>query len=394
MRVVVAVENFPMCSETFIQRHIDLLDADLFARRLVRGDVASLGVAGHVVAGEHVSDVRESLPAKILRRSHEVFIGPVRPRWPRKMNRLWREYVRARKPDVALAEFGPVGMAVAPFCRESEIPLVVHFHGYDASSALHWPGYSGSLPELFDTAAAVVVVSQMMRGRLESVGCPGDKLHVIPCGAPLDLFSPSAETLRQPCRFLSVARFIPGKGHLLTLRAYARCLESEPEIRLTMIGEGPLLSEAQALAGELGISDSVHFPGARPITEVRQRMSESSVFVQHSITSPSGWVEGWGVSLAEAAATGLPVIATKNGGIPDQVIDGETGYLVAEKDWEAMARKMAVLARDPALRHTLGQAARKNIEQVGNLETQVRKLRDVLEGACSRPASGAEGASS
>lgn len=383
MRVVVAVDNFPMCSETFIRRHIESLDADLFVRRVVGTDAESLGLSGHVVAGAYVSHVRESLFGKIVRRSHEVLIGPIRPTWSARMKRLWRGYVAVHNPDVALAEFGTVGVAVAPSCRESKTPLVVHFHGYDASSALGWPGYAACLPQLFETASAVVVVSRMMRRRLESVGCPSRKLHVVPCGAPLDFFSSPAETLRQPCQFLSVARFIPGKGPLLTLRAFSRCLQSDPSLHLTMIGEGPLLEVATALVAELGLSDAVDLLGPRSLEEVRQWMSRSAVFLQHSITSSSGWVEGWGVSLAEAAASGLPVIATNHGGIPDQVIDGETGFLIREGDWEAMAEKMLLLVRDPIRRHAMGEAARRNIEKVGNLAVQTGRLRQVLEEASS-----------
>jgi glycosyltransferase involved in cell wall biosynthesis len=77
------------------------------------------------------------------------------------------------------------------------------------------------------------------------------------------------------------------------------------------------------------------------------------------------------------------VIATNHGGIPDQVIDGETGFLVDEGDWEAMADRMLLLARSPMRRQTMGEAARRNIEIVGDLTVQVRKLRAVLENASS-----------
>ena len=127
-----------------------------------------------------------------------------------------------------------------------------------------------------------------------------------------------------------------------------------------------------------GMSNKVHFLSHQPIKVVQEYMSRSSAFVQHSVTTRIGHVEGWGVSIAEAASAGLPVIATNHGGIPDQVIDGETGFLVEERDWKTMADRMILLANNPELRRKMGLAGRRNIEQVGNLELQIQKLRVVL----------------
>jgi glycosyltransferase involved in cell wall biosynthesis len=105
------------------------------------------------------------------------------------------------------------------------------------------------------------------------------------------------------------------------------------------------------------------------------------VFLHPSVTTPLGQVEGWGVALAEAAASGLPVVATRSGGIPDQVVDGVTGLLVDEHDVEGLARAMEELAEDPELRQRMGVAGRANIHEVGNVQTQLAKLGDVLEQA-------------
>jgi colanic acid/amylovoran biosynthesis glycosyltransferase len=101
-------------------------------------------------------------------------------------------------------------------------------------------------------------------------------------------------------------------------------------------------------------------------------------YVQHSQTTANGWVEGWGVSMAEASGAGLPVIATRHGGIVDHQIDGVTGYLVEEGDWQAMARRMKELAESPKLRAELGANGRAHIHKVGNLDIQLRKLVNTL----------------
>ena len=182
-----------------------------------------------------------------------------------------------------------------------------------------------------------------------------DKLHIIPCGAPVEEFQlTNSTTVRKTCHFLSVARFVPVKGPLFTLRAFEHCFRENADIRLTMVGDGPLLKRAKAFVEKRGIDEAVVLPGQRTIDEVREHMADSDVFVQHSITDRIGAVEGWGVSLAEAASSGLPIVATNHGGIPDQVIDKNTGFLVPEGDWWAMAERMLMLAKDSKLRQSMG----------------------------------------
>jgi len=86
-----------------------------------------------------------------------------------------------------------------------------------------------------------------------------------------------------------------------------------------------------------------------------------------------------GVSMAEASAMEVPVIATRHGGIPDHQIDGVTGYLVDEGDWQGMARRMLQLIDSPKTRTEMGRAGRRHIMNVGNLDIQLSKLGDYIE---------------
>lgn len=146
---------------------------------------------------------------------------------------------------------------------------------------------------------------------------------------------------------------------MYTLRAFASCANRIPNVTLTIIGAGKQLPKAQKWVKKSGLSNNVRLLEYQPIEVECKHMSNSSDFVQHSLTTRKGWIEGWGVSMAEAAASGLPVIATNHGGIPDHVIDGKTGFLVEEGDWKTMGEMMVILASDPELRKKMGQLVAK-----------------------------------
>src|SRR4030095_662225 len=103
--------------------------------------------------------------------------------------------------------------------------------------------------------------------------------------------------------------------------------------------------------------------------------------VQHSVVAPSGDCEGTPVSILEAGATGLPVVSTRHAGIPDVVIEGDTGFLVDEGDVAGMARHMIQIARNPRLADTMGRAARKHIEQNFSKDQRIKNLWSIIEGA-------------
>jgi len=384
LRTALITHSFNAGIETFIWRHIRALAADVVVEDMDEFALKGMNSRPYVGSLCHRKQCEENLARHIARRLKEVCLGIPAPKWPKGMEAVWEQYVHERKPDVALAEFGPNGIKAMKACRRTGVPLVVHFHGYDASSLLRIKSYRKQLPTLFANAAAVVVVSRQMQQTLEQFGCPASKLHLIPCGAPIDEFPLGDEVESQPCKFLAVSSFTPVKGVLYTLRAFAQCAGQCPGVTLTMIGAGKEFQKSRSWVKRAGLSNNVHFLGDQPIGVVQEYMANSAVFVQHSIITRIGHVEGWGVSMAEAASSGMPVVATNHGGIPDHVIDGVTGFLVEERDWEAMAEQMVLLAKSPALRRKMGLAGRRNIEKVGNFELQIEKLRAVLTRAANR----------
>jgi colanic acid/amylovoran biosynthesis glycosyltransferase len=293
------------------------------------------------------------------------------------------EIIRASGTEVLLCHFGPTALQLIAVARLLRIPIVAHFHGYDLSSKLRDRRYRWSLKLNLRRFAGLVVVGQHQARLLRQLGAPARRVYVIPCGVPVSEF-PCVQRTRNstPLRFISVSRLISGKGLNYTLEAFSKVLHAGADAELLVIGGGVEHNRLHKLAASLNISHRVTFAGPLSNEAVRDELQRADVFVQHSIEAADGWIEGFGVSLAEAAAAQLPVIATRCGGIVDQVVDGETGLLVEQRDAEGMAEAMLRLALDPGLRRRLGTAGRERMERCFDTTRQIHKLENVLLTTC------------
>jgi glycosyltransferase involved in cell wall biosynthesis len=291
---------------------------------------------------------------------------------------------RERKIEAALAEYGEVGVQVMEAAERAGVPLIVHFHGYDASVTSVLEEHRETYPRMFRIASAIIAVSRAMQRKLIELGAPEKKVHYNPCGVDCDQFS-GADPGAAPPRFIAVGRFTEKKAPQITISAFAKVLNACPDARLRMIGEGPLLEQCKVLANDLGVSNSITFLGAQDQSVVEREMRSARCFVQHSVVAPSGDCEGTPVSVLEAGATGLPVVSTRHAGIPDVVLEGQTGFLVDEGDLSGMAHWMIQLAEQPELARTMGSAARKHI--MGNFSRNYRidNLWNIIESCMTSP---------
>lgn len=151
-----------------------------------------------------------------------------------------------------------------------------------------------------------------------------------------------------------------------------------------MIGDGPEMGRVRQRISKLSLENSVKIYGELSRAEALAIVNEHWVFAQHSVTAATGDQEGFAISLAEAAALELPVVSTLHNGIPEQVIDGQTGFLVKEFDYEAMAEKIIKLLLNPSLAEQMGQAGRNNISQLCQMSKRVESIYDVLAEACKK----------
>ena len=290
--------------------------------------------------------------------------------------------VRRHRPDVVMVEFGFHAVRVMELARTG-VPLAVHFRGADASAERYVKRLEQRYRRLFQLTSAVIVKNQTMRSRLISLGAQPAQLVISPSGADEQRFQ-GATPASMPPRFLAVGRFVAKKGPMDTLEAFAslRHLSHHgDDCRLVMVGDGPLLPDVRERARQLGLEQMVQFPGVLAPDAVAKEMRRARVFVQHSRTAEDGDEEGCPVSVMEAQLCGLPVVATRHGGIPDVVVDQQTGRLVEEGDRMAMAEAMALLADRPDLAGAWGAAGQRRAQArftVGHHVEQITTLLNAL----------------
>ena len=238
--------------------------------------------------------------------------------------------------------------------------------------------YGTKYSDMFQIASAIIVVSHDMKQQLLKLGVPKEKLFYNSCGADTSLFSYSDSALSLPV-FISTGRFVEKKAPHLTIMSFKKVIESCPDARLLMIGDGPLWEACKQIVKVLGMTETVQFLGPLPHMEVASLMQKARAFVQHSVTTGNGDSEGTPVAVLEAGSSGLPVISTRHAGIQDAVLDGETGLLVDEFDIDGMAKHMIRLAEDSELATRLGSAARKHICSEFSMEKSINGLWRIIE---------------
>ena len=287
--------------------------------------------------------------------------------------------IRASGAEVILCHFGHTALRVLPAARACGVPVVAHFHGLDVSSALRNRWYRASLLRSLPRFAGIVVVGSHQRQWMTDHGVPAHRVHLIPCGVPTAFFTPLPQSVpKGRIVVAAVCRLVPWKGMAETIRAIALARRQGADVELRVAGTGSQRAELETLAAQLNLTDRVTFLGGQTAEQVRELFGQSHLFVQHSLTSETGWQEGFGVSLAEAASMGLPVVATRSGGIPDQVVDGVTGVLVKERDILAMGEAIARLASDAGLREQLGRAGRARMIEHFDTDRQIERLEEVM----------------
>ena len=297
----------------------------------------------------------------------------------RKFFDLSQEYVsliKSNKIDVVLAQYGPGGVHLNSICKAANIDLIVHFHGFDASDFQTLKTYEDSYKALFQDAKKIIAVSKVMQDKLVTIGCPLDKIKVITYG-PNNLFF-NIEPKYNCETFFALGRFIDKKAPYLTILSFNEVLKKFPNAKLRMAGNGELLNTCKNMVKALQITDSVTFLGVIHPEQTIKEMENAIAFVQHSLIADDGDSEGSPVAVLEAQAAGLPVISTFHAGIPEVVLNNETGFLVIETDIYGMADAMLKILQDKKLAQKMGQAGRQRVLNNFSMEHYINSLRAVI----------------
>jgi colanic acid/amylovoran biosynthesis glycosyltransferase len=295
---------------------------------------------------------------------------------------LTRVLTRVR-PAVVHAHFGGDGWLVSRAAAGLGVPLVVTLHGYDVTRQPARVGvvgarYRRNLRTVFGRARLVLAVSEFIRDRAVALGADPDRVRVHYTGVPMPPVPAPAVPAAWDIAF--VGRLVAKKGVDDLLEAVGGLPEPRP--RTLLIGDGPLAGSLRARAAELGLDAT--FLGQQPPAVVARQLERSRIFVAPSRTAADGETEGLPTTVLEAASLGLPAVSTVHAGIPEAVVDGETGLLGREGDRAGLARNIARLLADDDLRTRLGRQARRRVEARFDLDTQTRALEDLYD-AVVRP---------
>ncbi len=280
------------------------------------------------------------------------------------------------KIDIILAEYGMTAAKSLKAIKKSSLPLIVHFHGYDAFKYDIIEEYREHYLEVFNYAKYVISVSNFMTSQLLDLGCPPEKIILNPYGPNNDFSFPTRT--EKPLNFVSVGRFCHKKAPQNTIRAFAEVVKKYPEAQLNMIGDGVLLDDCKTLIKQLNIEKSVSFLGVLTSKDISKVFANSCAFVQHSIRDEFGDAEGLPVAVLEAGLAGLPVIATRHSGIPDVIHNNMNGLLCEEGDIIQMSKNMIFICDNKEIAHQMGRNAKKHIEENYTITRHLKKLDELI----------------
>ena len=338
-RPVAAIFRSPLfnASETFVQTHAAALRR---YRPLVVGLEAKGGVWPELADRLLVAGAGEAAALRLL-----GVAGSLARR------------VAAERPRLVHAHFATDGLLALPLAEALGVPLVTTLHGFDvsrsrgallASGRLSWIRYALAGARLRRRGALFLAVSDAIRAKALAAGFPPERIVTHRSGVDLARFgrTPAPE----PGLVLHVGRLVEKKGTALLLQAMASV-----DGRLVVIGDGPLRASLERQAAGLG--ERVRFLGNLPPAEVADWMARAALLAAPSVTARDGDSEGLPTVVAEAAAASLPVVVSDHSGLPEAVVEGETGFIVPEGDAGALARALTDMLAFPDVRSRMAAAA-------------------------------------
>jgi len=287
------------------------------------------------------------------------------------------------RPDVIHAFYAiGTGLAAVLGQRSARVPMVLSFIGRDIpgpGTPFAWKYYDQLIAS---QAREVTYISDYCRNAL--MGKSVTKGRTIYGAVDVDVFDPGLDGnkirrelgIEAEARVLfALQRLAKEKNTDVLIRGMRHVLDEEPHAILVVGGKGPEMAKLVRLTGELGLADRVRFAGFVPEADLPLYYSMADVFVFHST------YETFGIVLAEAMASGRPIVSVRSSAIPEIIDDGITGLLVEVSNPEALAKGILTLLRDRELAARLGQAARDKATQMFNWERVTEQYEDTLRHA-------------
>lgn len=284
--------------------------------------------------------------------------------------------------DIVHCQFGTLSFWGMLFrtINAPQAKLVVSFRGYDISQFVQEHG-ACIYDRTFVEADLFLPNCDFFKHRLLKLGCEEKKICIHYSGIDCDRFQYEPRHLEpsQKICIATIGRLVEKKGIEYSIRAIAKIAKLYPNLEYNIVGCGALQIELERLIRELELTDIVHLLGKKDRQEIIQILQRSHIFVAPSVTARDGNQDAPVNVLKEAMAIGLPVISTYHGGIPELVEDGISGFLVPERDAEAIALKLQYLIAHPETWNIIGAAGRKRVEECFDMQKLNDELVDIYQ---------------
>jgi colanic acid/amylovoran biosynthesis glycosyltransferase len=238
----------------------------------------------------------------------------------------------------------------------------------------------GALKEKIHAAAFVRSETGTNIGYLAQF-CDGDtsKFRLTYNGVPLNSHREAPVKMERPFQLLALGRFVGKKGYDFLLQACRILADRGVEFRLTMAGDGPLRAQLGKLAQKLGIADRVHFPGFVQYDAVSELISSSDMLIMPSVVHSSGDRDGIPTVIMECLMHRVPVIATDVSGIAEVIEDGVTGFLIPEKNADAIADAVVKMVGDREAALAMAETGRSKVLELFDPERNHRKVLELYQ---------------
>jgi glycosyltransferase involved in cell wall biosynthesis len=314
----------------------------------------------------------EGVPIEVLRPAERSIFERARWKVSEAAGTLPRptvEQLKRRQPALVHAHFGVEASTALRIAQALDIPLLVTLHGYDVNIAREWweTGHAGRAMRYYPARllelsklsnVAFLAVSEAIRERAIDYGIPENKLSVHYIGVDCARFRPSGRPIAQrDRRVLFVGRLVEKKGCEFLIRAFGRVQRAVPDSSLVIVGDGGLREALMQEARALGVR--AEFRGACTGEQVQREFALARVFCLPSVTAANGDAEGFGLVILEAQASGVPVVTSARGGAVEGIADGRTGYVVSERDVDALTERLIELLTSDEVATSFSEAGRR-----------------------------------
>jgi colanic acid/amylovoran biosynthesis glycosyltransferase len=291
------------------------------------------------------------------------------------------------KPALLHAHFGPEGVNALLLRQTLHIPLITTFYGKDMSQLPREARWRHAYQRLFAEGDAFLVEGRNMKRELAALGCPEEKIHLSHIGVDTTIFAfkPREKSSNEPFRLLMCGRLVEKKGVAYAIEALAKVVHEFPNTQLRIIGDGPLRPELEVLIRTRNLQNHARILGFLSHTEYAQEVEDAHIFLAPSVRAADGDSEGGAPTVVlEAQAAGLPILGSTHADIPEVVGVKTPGFLVPERDVDALAANLQRMLAHSHRWPEWGEIGRKHVEAEYEIQKVAQALENIYETVCRK----------